>query len=285
VKKFFAGALLALICMGDGTLLAQGPAPFRVEFENYALLAGGAPVGEERTVVPGDEVLRTGVGYAAAARLAAPLSLTVAGLHLDLTADDLLLEGTPRGDTRDRLGAHARIFCGPPLQSLPNPPHAERRYQDLSYVCLVDGNGDRMIEAAFLVGARQPADIAITSVPATRYVEMNNIPLPRSSAWITFERGAALQGPVLEFHVAMFGRPAFIRGANIVVDGRRRFFPIERGVRHDVYPHVIDFGSAQVSILDYVPEGRHLRLRVDRAFETAPMQLQAMGPNIIFIYH
>jgi hypothetical protein len=90
---------------------------------------------------------------------------------------------------------------------------------------------------------------------------------------------------VLEFHVTMFGRPASIRGADIVVDGRRQFFPIERTVRRGAYPHTIAFGPAQVAILDYVPEGRHLRLRVDRAFETAPMQLQAMGPNIIFIYH
>ncbi len=284
LARFGAAIGLALAGLQGSALMAQDPAPFRVEFDKFAILAGGGPVGEERTVVPRDEVLRTNVGYSSAARLAAPLSLTIAGLPLNLPAGELMLEGAPRGETRDRLGRDARTFCGPPMESLPRPAHGEPRYRDPTFLCLVDANGDQRFEAAFLVGTRRAPDIVIMNIPATPYVGESNLPLPGSTAWVTFEQGAALQGPVLELHVNMFGRPAYIRGVNIVTQGRRQFFPIERTVRRSVYPHTIAFGDAQIAILDYVPEGRHLRLRVDQPFATAVMQLEAMGPNIMFIY-
>lgn len=284
MSRFCIAVCFVLGCFGTNALMAQDPAPFRVEFEKFSILAGGGPAGEERTVVPGDEVLRTRVGYSSAARLATPLSLTIAGLPLNLPAGQLMLEGTARGETRDRVGHDAKVFCGPPMESLPRPPHTEPRYRDPTFLCLVDGNGDQAFDAAFLVGARQPADIVIMNIPALRYMSDNNLPLPGSEAWVTFEQGAPLQGPVLEFHVSMFGRPAAIRGVNIVVQGHRQFFPVERTVRRSAYPHTIAFGDAQIAILDYVPEGRHLRLRVDHPFEIAPMQLESLGPNFIFIY-
>jgi hypothetical protein len=282
------GIAVVLLAMETGSLQAQEQTPFRVEFDRLVLLAGGADADAERVVVPGDEILRTRIGYAATARLAAPMSAVVAGTTLQLPADADLIEARPRGATRRTVGPNARVFCASPhsaaTKGSSNVEQPEARSTVSGSPCLVDADGDHQFESAFLLGAQIPSGRSLPPLPSRApYSESTNVPLPDSYAWITFERGAALQGPVLELHVNLFGRAPAIRGIRVRIDGDERFFPIERTVRRSTYPHTITFAGAQVEILGYTSEGRHLQVRVAHPFETAPLKLDMMGPNIIFI--
>ena len=61
--------------------------------------------------------------------------------------------------------------------------------------CFVDADGDSRLESAFLVGTKWAQDRVIVPIEPVAYREVRDIPLPDSWAWITFEKGALLQGP------------------------------------------------------------------------------------------
>lgn len=280
--------VLFAIALGAGApAMAEDAPPFRLALDRFVLLAGGEGLGTERVVVPGDEIMRTGVGYATAARLEAPLTLTVAGLSAAITPETELLEaGTMAESTRTRVGTQAAVFCGPALSTdnpapTPDVRGSGRRFDDAVYPCFVDGTRDGRFEAVFLVGTRWPADRRLQPIAPVAYAQRSNVRLPESSAWITFEQGAALQGPVLELHLRLLGTNMNI--AAVRLGPERTFFPIERTVRRSTYPHTILFGAAQVAILGYDPEGRRLRVRPEHGFDTVLLDWQLIS-RTIFIY-
>jgi hypothetical protein len=280
-------ALVAVALVAGTPAMAQEALPFRLSLDRFVLLAGGEGLGTERVVVPGDEILRTGVGYANTARLDGPLSLSVAGLSAAITTEtDLLEAGTMSDDTRARVGAQAVVFCGPALSTenpapTPNVRGSGRRFDEAVYPCFVDRDRDGRLEAVFLMGTRWPADRRLQPITPAAYSQRSNIPLPESNAWITFEQGAALQGPVLELHLRLFGTAMNI--AAVRLGPERTFFPIERTVRRSAYPHTIVFGGAQVAVLGFEPEGRRLRIRPDHGFDTALLDWNLIS-RTIFIY-
>lgn len=278
---------LAVALVGGTPVRAEDAPPFRVALDRFVLLAGGDGIGTERTVVPGDEIMRTTVGYANAARVDVPRSLTVSGLSIALTPETNLLEaGTMADSTRTLVGAQSDVFCGPALPTdnpAPTPAirGSGRRFDDAVFPCFVDHDRDGQLEAVFLVGTRWPSDRRVHPITPFAYTRRSNLPMPESRAWITFEQGAALQGPVLELHLRLLGTNMDIGAVRLGPE--RTFFPIERTVRRSAYPHTIVFGGAQVEILGYEPEGRRLRVRPAHGFETELLDWQLIS-RTIFIY-
>jgi hypothetical protein len=113
---------------------------------------------------------------------------------------------------------------------------------------------------------------------------VNDIPLPASWAWVTFEKGALLQGPILSLHVTMFGNPLPLAAVKLGAGKERKRFPVERAIKKEVYPDEIRFGAATISLLGYEPEGRKLRIRVDHGFDRAELDFEFIN-NTIYIYY
>lgn len=265
--------MLAGMCVAAS---AEQGGPFRVEQDLYVLLAHDKGIGQERVVAPGDAIIATALGYSAAARLAAPVSVLLAGVPIDVPVQYPLPEVRPVGDTRSRLGSGARIFCGsqrrPDMIAAPpaGPRGKGRRFDEHVTPCLVDGNRDGQLESIFLVGTRWASESLLVPIPPVAYSEVNNFPA-LGFVQVRFEKGSALQGAALELHLNHRGRELPVRGLRL--GAARKFYPVRQTVRRDSYPQVVHYGSAAVSVLGYDPDGKRLRVRVDSGFAVQPLEL------------
>jgi hypothetical protein len=266
-------AALAGLCNAAS---AEQGGSLRVEQDLYVLLANDEHIGRERTVAPGEAILATALGYSAAARLAAPVSVLLAGVPIDVPVQYPLPEVRPVGDSRSRLGPGARIFCGsqrrpdniaaPPV----GPRGKGRRFDEYVAPCLVDGNGDGQLDSIFLSGTRWASESVLAPIPPVPFSEVTNFPA-LGFVQIRFEKGSALQGAALELHFNHRGREMPIRGLRL--GAPKKFYPARRTVQRDSYPQVVHFGSAAISVLGYEPDGKRLRVRVDRGFEVQPFEV------------
>jgi hypothetical protein len=214
----------------------------------------------------------------------------LAGVPIDLRDSLPLPEVRPSGGTRDRVGRDARIFCSTERRvdhiaaSAPDPHPPGRRFEKHVTPCLVDTDRDGRLESAFLVGTKWASDRLLVTIPPVAYKEVTDIPLPGSAAWITFEKGALLQGPILRLNVTMFGRPLPLAAVKLGTGKERKRFAIERSIRREAYPDDLAFGAARITLLGYEPEGRQLRVRVDQPFERADLDFEFVS-NTIYIYY
>lgn len=263
------GIALASASVAGGAA-AQAKEPFQVTQDLYVILPGSR-AGADWTVAPGETVLRGTIGYSAAAKPAEPVSAHLAGVQVDVAADIPLPEMRPSSATRARLGADARIFCGsqrrPDMIAAPpsGPPGRGRRFDDYVYPCLVDGDRDGKLESIFLGGVRWASESLLVPIAPIAYSEQKNVPL-MGSVWITYEKGGDLQ-----LHAVYGGHVLPIRGVRLGAE--RKHYPAERNVRRSSYPFVVPYGSAAISVLGFEPDGGKLRIRVDRAFEIEPLEL------------
>jgi hypothetical protein len=287
-SRILARPLIAFgLLAAPSVAAAQEIRPFSVAQDLYILLPGGGDdgVGVERTVVPGDELLRTGIAYSAAARLSGPISLLASGVPIDVPATLPLPEVRALGTTRDRLPRGTRIFCGTQrlvanIASPPPPgPHPKgKRFQKHVMPCFVDADGDSRLESAFLVGTRWAQDIVILPIEPVAFQEVNDIPLPASWASISFEKSA------LKLNVTMFGQALPLNAVKLGQRGDRKRFPVERSIKKEVYPHEISFGAALITLIGYEPEGRKLRVRLDHGFDRAELDFEFIV-KIEYIYY
>lgn len=258
-----------------GAASAEEGGSLRVEQDLYVLLANDEHVGRERIVAPGEAIHGTTLGYSAAARLAAPVSVLLAGIPIDVTVQHPLPEVRPVGDARSRLGANARIFCG--TQRRPDsiaaapagPPGKGRRFDEYVAPCLVDGDRDGRFDSIFLAGTRWASESRPVPIPPVAYAEVTNFPA-LGFVQIRFEKGSALQGAALELHFNHRGRELPIRGLRL--GSAKTFYPARQTVRRDSYPQVVHYGTAAISVLGYEPDGKRVRVRVDRGFEVQPVE-------------
>lgn len=256
--------------------------PIQIEPAALSVLAGGGETGRVLTVVPGDVLLETGLAYSEAARLIAPVRLTLADAPVALPAGAVLLKMKARGGAFEALPKDSQVFCA---DEEPAPAGGGERYRKRIALCFVDQDGDGRFDSAFLQGARKPADLNVARLRVPiRYARQDNIPIPGAKAQVLYMKGAPLQGPVLEFRLTMGGYEVPIRGVRMPgAKGPRQWFPIERTVKRSAYPHTIAFGAAEIAILGFVQEGRRLTIRVDKPFESAPMAFDYRF-NTITIY-
>lgn len=265
--------MLAGLC---GAASAEQGGSFRVEQDLYVLLANDQGVGQERVVAPGESIIGTALGYSAAARLAEPVSVLLAGVPIDVPVRYTLPEVRPVGDTRSRLASGARIFCGsqrrPDSIAAPpaGPPGKGRRFDEYVAPCLVDGDRDGRFESIFLTGTRWASESLLVPIPPVAYSEATNFPA-LGFVQIRFEKGSALQGATLELHLNHRGRELPIRGLRL--GAAKTFYPTKRTAQRGSYPQVVHYGSAAISVLGYEPDGKRLRVRVDRGFEIQPVEL------------
>jgi hypothetical protein len=255
---------------------AEQSSSFRVEQDLYVLLANDKDIGQERIVAPGDAILGTALGYSAAARLAAPVSVLLAGVPIDVPVQYPLPEVRPVGETRSRMGSNARIFCGSQRRpdSIAAPPAGPRgkgrRFDEYVAPCLVDGNRDGQLDSIFLAGTRWASESLLVPIPPVPFSEVTNFPA-LGFVQIRFEKGSALQGAALKLHFNHRGRELPIRGLRL--GAAKKFYPARWTVQRDSYPQVVHYGSTAISVLGYEPDGKRLRVRVDRGFEVQPIEV------------
>lgn len=255
---------------------------YQIEPGPLSMLAGGGETGRVLTVVRGDVLLDTGLAHSEAARLDSGVRMTLAGAPIALPPGEVLLKVKARGGAVDTLPKGRQIFCAP---EVPAPARSGDRYRKRIAPCFVDRDGDGRLDSAFLHGARKPADLTMAVLRAPiSYSRRDNVPIPGAKAQVLYMKGAALQGPVLEFRLTIGGQEVPIRGVRMPgAKGPRQWFPIERTVKRSAYPHTIAFGAAEIAILGFVQEERRLTIRVDKLFETAPMAFDYRF-NTITIY-
>jgi hypothetical protein len=252
------------------------------------LLAGGGPVGEERTVTRDAVVMRTRLGYGGATALEADVSVTLADLPIRIAARTQLLEASFKGSTRETLGPGTRVFCAAPqptrgLPSQRSRPNLGRRYQDEVRPCLVDRGDDGRFEEALLIGTRWPSDRLVVPIEPVAYAPPGNIPLPQSDLTVTFHHHSPVQGWVLQLGGTLLGQPFRLVGIKLRPPGEaQQGYDGWHGVGARAYPHVIRFGAARISILGYDREAHEVRLRIDHPFETAQVEFN-YDVNMTFI--
>jgi hypothetical protein len=289
--RIFAAVSLV---MGGQPARAQEPvSPFDVEIDRLVVLAGGGPIGQERTVERDEVVMRTRIGYSAAAIPARPLSITLADVPITIAAQYPLFEASVRGNTRATLGRDTRVFCGQRQDTkgirIPKGLRGPgRRFQNEIQPCLVDRDDDRSFDAIILVGARWPSDRLVVPVEPLSYELMRDIPIPDSDLTVTFKRHSPAWGWVLQLGGRLLGTPYELRSIRLrPPEGAWQGFDGFPGVGKGIFPNVIEFGAARISVLAYDSDAHRVRLRIDRPFETADVELKYMtrGPTIITIYH
>lgn len=99
-----------------------------------------------------------------------------------------------------------------------------------------------------------------------------------------FEKGAPLQGPVVNIDAQIVGQRVNLAFGKIGADPKAlKKYPLERGVKRD-YPYAVEIGDARTTLKSFEQEGRRLRLSVDKPFETRFLDFD-MIVNTIYIYH
>jgi len=278
-----SGLFIALLPLEGARAVPNGG--YRVEMAPLVLLAGGGEtLGADRTVTPGDLVMTTGIGVARAAHVENPATVTVAGITRSLSDNSLLVGATLVGEA-----APGGIFCAgaerPDKISRDEVrPGLGKRFRAIVQLCLVDANNDGVFEKAFVAGAMWPQENGMIDIPAIRYRGISNAPLRDSWFHVTFEKGAPLQGPVLNIDAQITGQRVNLAFAKIGADrSSMRKYPVERSVKRQ-YPYTMELGDARITLKGFEPESRQLQLSVDKPFQTRFLDFEMINYTI-YIYH
>jgi hypothetical protein len=261
-----AAVLLVTAALPDA-VGAQAPAPQRIEFDRL-VLNGGGQVGEVRTVAMGETILTAQIALGEAARTAAPIAVTAAGVEITIPAGTLLRGAQGDGANDDALGQTARLFCGAPVK-VDEAAATARRFETDPRPCFVDTDADGRLEGVFIAGTRRAPDRVVTALEPARYELIPTTPLPDSE--FTLFVG---EGPDLIFDARILGSEPTVNGIRLMTGGRERTIPRGLAVRGPAYPMTVSYGPARFTVLGWNNDRRELRVRIDRGFENVPMRLR-----------
>lgn len=241
----------------------------------HSLPAEQARLGEVRTIMPGDIVLETSLTYENTASVISAHQILLAGLPFGVDRQDLLRKADsstfspPFSQTAD-VYCSGSIDLPSAVREVTPPPGRVPRFERKVRWCLVDDDRDRTFDRAVLIGARWQEDQQPTSVQPIAY-QMNQFSTQHTGQLrITYLRGAALQGPILQLSSNILNGNYQISDARIGPDLKKaKFVGSEKSVAGQ-YPKSIAYGDAQISILGLNPETRALTIRIDKNFEVRP---------------
>ncbi len=225
--------------------------------------------GAEFTVKKGEVFYSRPVGRAWMAVLGGDVTATIAGKSATLPKGmQLNVARRVDGKAGDELEA-AGVFCAPVqnnwnfgkgianLLTLSLFSRTER-LDPTSQFCLVDGDGDAMVEKAFLAGARKAEDLQPITIEPTPIAVARDVPLPgESEARLRFAGGVGILGNIgVDLEVIEGGnRLVYSNGRTLVGKGK--------------LPKDVSIFGASFTILSYDPETKEARIRWNSGFRPA----------------
>jgi len=260
--------------IGLASPAASQNGPLKLKLAPFHVIAtSGAPIGEVRTAQPGIELLQADLGFKRAAQLHGAQSITLLGLTFDIAEADVLRAATPEREN-SRLGPMASLYCSGTLELSKKlrGSSGERgaRFSRKVGLCLVDADADGRFDHGFIDGANWAEDQQPITISPLSYSVRELAPIPGARLRITYEKGAALQGPILSMESNLVNGQFAYAEARIGPDPARapRLWG-ETGIK-GTYPRTFTYGDAQVTILGLNSETRTLTYRIEHGFETQP---------------
>lgn len=227
--------------------------------------------GGEYEIRKGDVFYSRPVVQAYKAILGGDLDVTIAGQVGRLPAGtDLNVARAVEGKAGNALNAPARVFCAGPeshrnfvggLLSAATLGFLDgvNRTSQYTQFCLVDADGDSLVEQAFLAGARRDKDLVPVPIKRTWVSVTYDAPLPGENAARIRFAGPGMLSSKLRFDI------------EIVHNGSvQRFGNGTSAISRGSLPAEIKIAGASFTVLSYDADQQTARIRWKRGF--APLE-------------
>jgi hypothetical protein len=263
---------LSLVAAVPAALLLMAASGYVVTPTRNRILPGEDKLvpGEEFTVKKGEVFYRRPVGRAWTAVLGGELKLTIAGKSATLPKGTMLnVARNVQGDAAGQLKQPAMVFCAPTqnnwnaakgianLLTLTMFARSER-VGALSQFCLVDTDGDSVVDKAFLAGANKAEDQVPVDVSPTPVAVARNVPLPgESEVRLRFAGGVGILGNIgVDLEIVEQGQMLrYSNGRTLVPKGK--------------LPRDVNVFGASFTILSYDGDKKEARIRWNSGFRPA----------------
>lgn len=234
----------------------------------------------------GDLIFRQGIVRAKSARLDGPLSLAIAGETIDLVAGEILVPVGLSGGPAEASAGQPQVYC-----ALPRPMDTAvaaskavigaigfglfsglQRTKLGSRFCLIDADGDNLVEKAVLVGANRKSEQMPQAIAPTPIIVASRIAFTATS-----EITLRYLGPVgmlsnigFEVQVLENGRTLALAEYRVVV-------------KPSALPKSLKIHGAQFTVTDYDPISREASVIRERGFPEGAYRFAA-PPQQFYVY-
>ncbi|HYD12506.1 MAG TPA: hypothetical protein VEC11_06640 [Allosphingosinicella sp.] len=278
--------LLKMLRLGAAALaFAAAPAAaarYEVVTAGMVILPSEEPhaAGLERTVTPGDVLMRAPLGWADAALVEREVALEIAGIR-DTIVPGVFLHRATRAEGGDlaTLGSEARIYCGEMrvnaigaamgvatfgLTNIGSRVARQRRF------CLVDGDADNRFERAFLQGTKRREDQHMVEIAPVPYTAEANRPMgPGNFVQVRYAAGGLIGTSQIfvDFYTGNIQQPldALYTGAG------RAPLRTRAATAFRTTPRPFVIADARFTVLSIDPESKAARIRYESDFATTPV--------------
>ena len=224
--------------------------------------------GTEFTVRKGEVFYARPVGKAWTAELGGELKLDIAGKTATLPkGTQLNVARKVAGEAGARLDEGSAVFCAP-LEKDWNVAKgianlltlslfaASRRTETFTQFCVVDSDADKLVDQAFLAGAKKKEDLEPVTIEPTPIDVAQDVPLPgESEIRLRFAGSVGIFGKLaVDLELVEEGKP-------LAYDNGRTLFSKSK------LPRKLDVFGASFTVLSYDPEAKEARIRWDKGFD------------------
>ena len=270
-------ALLAL-CLSLATQPAVASDTTKLQLSPLYLLGSDpAQTLAEHTAMPGDVLLSMDVAYADTAKTA-PAKVMILGIPFALSPG-VNLRGASLPATDPRFAT--KIYCTGKLEpgdALRRPPAAAQkgpRFAKKVSICLSDATGAGTFDGAFIDGALWPEESGKAPIEPVAYTAQQFEPIKPGGWRLTYEKGAALQGAVLDVMTDLVdGRTSWSQSRIGADPAHAPQMQGEIGITQPRLPRAIAIGEGQVTVLSLDPTTKAIRYRIDRPVSRSRVQVQ-----------
>lgn len=295
--SFFSNALrLAGVA---GLALAAAPSPaaaakYQVTVSGMVILPPEAPhaSGLERTVTPGEIVMRAPLGWENAALVNQEIGLDIAGIRETIVPGAYLYGTTSaRGGDLATLGSGARIYCGEVRVNAIGAAmgvatfgltNIGTRVARLRRFCLVDADADGRFERAFLEGTKRSEDQHMVEIAPVPYEAARNRPIgPGNFIQVRYAAGGLIgtSQVFVDFYAGNVLQPV----ESIYTGGGRSPVRNRAATAFRTAPRQFAIGDARFTVLSIDPGTKAARIRYESDFALTPVSV-GYRPQTIYVY-
>jgi hypothetical protein len=290
-----ARGLAAVAALALSTVAAPASAAkYQVATSGMVILPSEAPqaAGLERTVTPGEVLLRAPLGWADAALVSQDVVLEIAGVRETIVSGAYLFGTTSaRGGDLATLGSDARIYCG--AQSVNaigaamgmatfGLSNIATRVARVRRFCLVDADADNRFERAFLEGTKRADDQHMIEIAPVPYEAARNRPMgPGNFVQVRYAAGGLI-GTSQVFVDVYVGNA--MQGIDAIYTGGGRSPVRSRAMTgFRTAPRPFQIADARFTVLSIDPETKAARIRHESDFALTPFSL-SYRPQTVYVY-
>lgn len=260
------------------------------------ILPPDAPVAEgtELTIADDAEILRAPLGWLAQASLSGDLTLAYAGKSATVSSGTMLHAAWASGGDLTRADMNSPTFC---LEAKYNAARglaalftlgisdAVSKVAKWSQFCVIDGDIDRKVEKAFLVGVKDAELRKQFLIEPVAYELKEKIPRPGEYIRILYHDGSLLGSPNLTIEIKEEGATGSLTSIYAQSDLKRKTeYRTQYKIKTKNLPQTFDIVGAKLTVLSIAKNEKSIQIRVDRNFQFSPYQsIYYHQPIVIYI--